>query len=292
MKSSSALSDCASQQLYLHEHPAHPLPQGAIYRRQRDLARRPCQALAVVRWDPQRQLFGMAEEALPPQTGWYMDGRAGGLPFWGRAGLNARVLAVNAGALRSSNFTTAREQVLDLWGRQRKLLPLGAQDVLNVYLSQQAGAVAVMPCGFNYCDDCGCQLDQQPVAKRGTMMQPLPAATRADMRSAASSAIQTTAQLNQPTPPALVTRGTDMRLAASSGVQQTAKTTQVTPPATLADIRSAAGSGVQQHSLKDFTSGAEGTAAFRAGGQTTTGDVIKSLGLSSSGHPSRFKGWQ
>ncbi|KAK9814226.1 hypothetical protein WJX72_002580 [[Myrmecia] bisecta] len=160
--------ECASERLYLHEHPALLYVKKMIYI-DTDVIWLD-DAAKLAQWfdsvHPER-IYGLAEETLPPQTGWYLNGRAGDLPFWGRSGLNSGIMAVNADLLRMSTFSSARDEIIAYWGNEKQLLTLGDQDVLNVYFHDRPEEVAIMPCGFNFRHDCGCQLDQLPVAYHG-----------------------------------------------------------------------------------------------------------------------------
>lgn len=71
------------------------------------------------------------------------------IPHYGARGLNAGVLMASLAAVRASTFTVERDLIIDHYSPQGHL-PLGDQDVLNIYGHYHPDQMYVMPCIFNF----------------------------------------------------------------------------------------------------------------------------------------------
>lgn len=78
-----------------------------------------------------------------------MHACAAPIPHYGERGLNAGVLMASLTAIRASNFTAERDDIIGRYS-PRNLLPLGDQDVLNIYGHDHPKHIFLMPCIFNF----------------------------------------------------------------------------------------------------------------------------------------------
>jgi UDP-xylose:glucoside alpha-1,3-xylosyltransferase len=78
------------------------------------------------------------------QHGWH----AAPIPHYGERGLNTGVMMASLARMRASNFTADRDDIIAHWGPE--YLPLGDQDVLNIYGHKHPEAIYLMPCIFNF----------------------------------------------------------------------------------------------------------------------------------------------
>ncbi len=78
-----------------------------------------------------------------------LHGYAAPIPHYGDRGLNAGVLMASLATVRASNFTAERDAIIERYSA-RGLLPLGDQDVLNIYGHDHPNHIYKMPCIFNF----------------------------------------------------------------------------------------------------------------------------------------------
>ncbi|CAL8471657.1 g11199 [Coccomyxa elongata] len=109
----------------------------------------------------QQAAFGLAEETNSGGS-WYTNAP---IPHYGARGLNAGVLMASLAAVRASTFTVERDAIIDYYSPQGHL-PLGDQDVLNIYGHYHPDQMYVMPCIFNFRYDSSCN-QGQPVLVHG-----------------------------------------------------------------------------------------------------------------------------
>ena len=72
------------------------------------------------------------------------------MPHYGERGLNSGVLLANLTHLRSTNFTTERDNILRVWGKEgRDALVYIDQDIVNLYALEHGDSFHVLPCRYN-----------------------------------------------------------------------------------------------------------------------------------------------
>ena len=79
----------------------------------------------------------------------FFDVRAAQIPHHGARGLNAGVLMASLVTVRASNFTAEREAIIAHY-LPLGHLPLGDQDILNIYGHHHPEQFYAMPCMFNF----------------------------------------------------------------------------------------------------------------------------------------------
>ncbi|CAL8471656.1 g11198 [Coccomyxa elongata] len=94
----------------------------------------------------QHAIFGLAQNANSGEGSWYTNAP---IPHYGERGLNAGVLMASLATVRASNFTAERDAIIERYS-PRGLLPLGDQDVLNIYGHDHPKHIYEMPCIFNF----------------------------------------------------------------------------------------------------------------------------------------------
>ena len=90
---------------------------------------------------------------------------AAATPYYGDMGLNAGTLMLSLEAVRASNFSAERDAIIALY-QPLQQLPLGDQDVLNIYGAAHPEEIYKMPCIYNFRFDAGCY-DGFPVILHG-----------------------------------------------------------------------------------------------------------------------------
>ena len=102
----------------------------------------------LARMSREERFFGLAPNS-EVAVGWY-DGPGKNTPHRDY-GLNAGVLLLNLFELRTSNFSKERDAIIRNYGPDgSNVLPLGDQDVLNIYHTLQPGRVHIMSWYHNY----------------------------------------------------------------------------------------------------------------------------------------------
>lgn len=71
------------------------------------------------------------------------------IPHYGERGVNAGTMMASLAAIRASNFTAERDEIIAHYSPLNQL-PLGDQDVLNIYGHDHPDQIYVMPCIFNF----------------------------------------------------------------------------------------------------------------------------------------------
>ncbi|EIE21821.1 hypothetical protein COCSUDRAFT_56271 [Coccomyxa subellipsoidea C-169] len=155
---------CSTERMYLHQHADFKDLDKVIYVDTDTLWLDD----AVFWWThfkhvgTMRAAFGLAENAGSGNGSWYINAP---IPHHGERGVNAGTMMASLAAIRASNFTAERDAIIANYLPLNQL-PLGDQDVLNIYGHDHPDQIYVMPCIFNFRFDAGCQ-EGQPVVLHG-----------------------------------------------------------------------------------------------------------------------------